>query len=168
MTHAEFEGHIRGLRPRIVAIGRRIAGTGLDVDDFWQDVCILAWVARDRFSENKGPFVAWLQVIARHRAIDIVRRTHRRPAPVPLESLSEMADTSSPCAGALARDRKRCLMARLNEKQRILLEGRLAGHTFVEIGAAIGHGKGHAVKILYQVQAIWEQMEQEDWAESKR
>jgi RNA polymerase sigma-70 factor (ECF subfamily) len=85
----------RDLQPRLL----RYLGTLVGEDA--EDVASETWlqVARDLdgFTGDAGDFRGWVTTIARHRALDQIRRSSRRPEPVPVtpERLAALDSTGS-------------------------------------------------------------------------
>ena len=55
-------------------VGERALAEEIVLDSFWS-----VWRAADSFVADRGRFVAWLMSVARHRAIDELRRLNVRP-----------------------------------------------------------------------------------------
>jgi len=93
MTRKEFESMAPALREHIVAMVRRIsaeADTDL-ADDVAQDTLLRLWTMRDRL-ESYRSVESLAMVIARHRAIDLLRNPLN--ALVPLDDAFGHADSS--------------------------------------------------------------------------
>ncbi len=93
MTRKEFETLAPALREHIVAMVRRIsaeADTDL-ADDVAQDTLLRLWTMRDRL-ESYRSVESLAMVIARHRAIDLLRNPLN--SLVPLDDAFEHADSS--------------------------------------------------------------------------
>jgi RNA polymerase sigma-70 factor (ECF subfamily) len=90
-----------------------------------EDVASEAWlqIARDlkSFRGDSDGFRGWATTIARHRALDNLRRQRRRPGPsVPIEQLADRPgndDTARSALDALDTDRSLALIARLPRDQ---------------------------------------------------
>jgi len=90
-----------------------------------EDVAAEAWlqIARDlrRYRGEGGGFAAWAVSVARHRAMDHLRRQSRRPAqPVDLETLGHLTDgydTADQAVQAVATHRAIALIATLPRDQ---------------------------------------------------
>lgn len=101
-------GHLRGL-----------------VGDDAEDVAAEAWleIARDlgRFRGDGGGFRGWAATIARHRALDHLRRQRRRPRASPLEQdaldLPDRHDTASAALESLATEEVLALVRSLPRDQ---------------------------------------------------
>ncbi len=93
MTRSEFETIAPGLREHIVAMVRRIsAEADADLaDDVAQDTLLRLWTMRERL-ESYRSVESLAMVIARHRAIDLLR--HPLNSLVTMDDSFEQADTS--------------------------------------------------------------------------
>jgi RNA polymerase sigma-70 factor, ECF subfamily len=107
-------------QPRLLRYLRALVG------DDAEDVASEAWlqVARDldSFAGDYDGFRGWVATIARHRALDQLRRARRRPpaAPVPVDELGDLAapdDTAAAALEAVSTDAAICLIARLPPDQ---------------------------------------------------
>lgn len=62
---------------RIVhGLARRTVGPD-EADEVTQDVFVAAWTSRDRFDPERGSLAGWLVGVARHKALDALRRRQR-------------------------------------------------------------------------------------------
>jgi RNA polymerase sigma-70 factor (ECF subfamily) len=61
----------------VYSIALRVLGDKGHAEDIMQDVLIKVWCEPERFVQGRGSMGAWLAVVARHRAIDMLRR--RKP-----------------------------------------------------------------------------------------
>jgi RNA polymerase sigma-70 factor (ECF subfamily) len=91
----------RSVQPRLLRYLKGMVGTG-DAED----VASEAWVqiARDlgSFVGDGDAFRGWAATIARHRALDHLRRLRRRPVtPVPVEAFEYMIGDEDPAAEAI-------------------------------------------------------------------
>src|SRR5437868_8080831 len=62
----------------VYSVALRVLGDTGAAEDVLQDVFMQLWRKPEAFDANRGSLVAWLAVIARHRAIDALRK--RKPA----------------------------------------------------------------------------------------
>jgi RNA polymerase sigma-70 factor, ECF subfamily len=95
-----FRTIYRELQPRLVRYLSAIVGEDAD------DVASEAWlqIARDlaTFRGDWDDFRGWAATIARHRAMDHLRSTRRRPSiAVPVDLLTELADSQDTAAQAV-------------------------------------------------------------------
>lgn len=61
----------------VYSVALRVLGETTQAEDILQEIFLQLWRNPQRFDSNRGSLGAWLAVIARHRAIDYLRR--RRP-----------------------------------------------------------------------------------------
>ncbi len=62
----------------LYAVAYRIAGEAADADEIVLDAFAQAWREAARFSTERGSVIAWLTMICRSRALDLVRARGRR------------------------------------------------------------------------------------------
>jgi RNA polymerase sigma-70 factor, ECF subfamily len=79
----------------------RLGDRGL-AEEVLQDTYLALWNRAELFDGSQGSVIGWLSTIARNRAIDRLRSSARRPAPVPLSGLVGM--NADPGAADDARD----------------------------------------------------------------
>lgn len=70
----------RSTRRGVWAAIARIVGPNGDVEDLLQDSYLKAWLHLDAFDERRGGVAAWLGTIARHTAVDHLRRRSAQPS----------------------------------------------------------------------------------------
>lgn len=63
----------------VYSVCRRTVGEAMAAD-VTQEVFISAWRSRHRFDSERGSLAGWLVGIAKHRCVDALRRSGRRPA----------------------------------------------------------------------------------------
>jgi len=111
-------------------------------EDVLQDIFMQLWRNPGAFDANRGNMAAWLAVIARHRAIDTLRR--RRPE----NSLEDVvvvveSDLASATDRARAMDKVRGAIQVMSPPQRSALEmAYFEGLTHVEIAEKTGEPLG--------------------------
>ena len=112
----------RDLQPRLLRYLHALAGQ--DAEDIASETWLQ--VTRDLagFSGSYDGFRGWVATIARHRALDHLRRTQRKPAlPVPAEDLAawpatgQAADTAQHALDAVATENAIALIATLPPDQ---------------------------------------------------
>lgn len=68
------------LAPAVFAAALRVLGRGTAAQDVVQDVFVELWTRPDRYDPAAGTLRTFLLVLARHRAVDLVRSEFRRIA----------------------------------------------------------------------------------------
>lgn len=79
----------------VYSLALRVVGERTLAEEIVMDSFVSVWRAADSFIEERGRFVAWLTSVARHRAIDELRRLNVRPEGSSVE-LDEAIKTSGP------------------------------------------------------------------------
>lgn len=134
---------------RAYSLVRRIVQETSDVEDALSDCFIQLWERRSSYDASRGSVIAWVLIVARSRALDIVRR--RR---VSVDDTDNQTDTMLAEDLPLAdfhpkiQDRLRAALADLSPMQRQLVAlSFLRGLTHEEIaaqqGMPIGTVKSH-------------------------
>ena len=122
----------------------RIVGNREDAEDVLVDVFWQVWQQAVRYDASRGKPMAWLLTIARTRAIDCVRSSHRRTDDV--EDVTEKPPTGAEPDMFVAADTKKAVGAALqslSEQQRIPLEmAYFQGMSHTEIAAALNQPLG--------------------------
>lgn len=137
------------LAPTVYGAARRVLGEGAAAQDVVQDVFVELWRHPDRYDPAAGTLGTYLIVLARHRAVDLVRselrrmarqeRHHRltpgRPQPSPSEEVVA-ADTA---------DAVRAAVRLLPDGQRQVIElAYFQGLSYREVALATGIPEGTA------------------------
>ncbi len=111
----------------VYSLALRIVGERTMAEEIVMDSFISVWRAAGTFVEERGRFVAWLTSVARHRAIDELRRLNVRPEGTAVE-LDEAIKTSGPepledlVDVRYRRAQVRAVLSRLPDAQREALE----------------------------------------------
>jgi len=92
---------------RVFGLARAITGNPEDAEEVACDVFAIAWDRAEQFDSTRGGAIAWLLVMCRSRALDLLRRRSKRR-----EVLAEVGDAPS---GPIAPD----LLAVLEENSRV-------------------------------------------------
>ncbi len=111
----------------VYSLALRIVGERTLAEEIVMDAFVSVWRAASTFVEERGRFVAWLTSVARHRAIDELRRLNVRPEGSSVE-LDEAIRTSGPdrvedvVDVRQQRELVRAVLSRLPNAQREALE----------------------------------------------
>jgi RNA polymerase sigma-70 factor (ECF subfamily) len=121
----------------------RLLGNPADAEDATQDVFLRAFERLHQYRAGE-PFGGWLHGIARHHAIDLLRR--RREAPAPPEA-GPSNDVEALALASVERQRVRAALDRLSGRDRALLVLRYWEDQSLEtIAETLGMSEG-AVKV---------------------
>ncbi len=146
-----FEAFYAATVDRCFGLVRGILGDRALAEDCVSDVFTQVWRNALDFDALKGSAMAWLLMIARTRAIDLLRRERRHLAsPLgPLEDTAEsMATPEHHFGGLLAQGRLKIALTSLSEVQKRMLElaffkdlshGEIAKLTGIPIGTVKSH-----------------------------
>jgi RNA polymerase sigma-70 factor (ECF subfamily) len=146
------EGAVEELYARysgpLYSLAYQVTGADRFAQDVVQEVFIAVWKDAGRFDPARGALGAWLFSLARHKAIDLVRReanVRKRTADVDLEFEVAADDVDREAWLRIRRDRVRVAMESLPEAQRTALElAFFAGLTHVEVSERLGIPLGTA------------------------
>ena len=132
----------------LYSLAYQVTGADRFAQDVVQEVFIAVWKDAARFDPAKGAVGPWLFSLARHKAIDLVRReqnVRKRTADVDMEFEVAADDVDHEAWLNLRRDRVRAAIAQLTESQRTALElAFFAGLTHVEVAERLGIPLGTA------------------------
>ena len=139
--------YARYSRP-LYSLAYRVTGAERFAQDVVQEVFIAVWKDAARFDPTRGAVGPWLFSLARHKAIDLVRReanVRKRTADVDLEFEVANEDVDRDAWLNLRRDRVREAVGTLTETQRTALElAFFGGLTHVEVAERLGIPLGTA------------------------
>lgn len=147
---ASYRRLLTALTPALRAFARRtLVAAGRDAgeaEDVVQETLLALHLKRQTW-DPATPLGPWVRAIARHKAMDVLRRSGRR-AEVPLEGLEELLAGEEPQADAelAARDAER-IAATLNGREREVVEAIcLSGASTKEAGRRLAMSEG-AVRV---------------------
>ena len=124
--------------PVVYSVALRVLGDTGAAEDVLQEVFLQLWRNPHSFDSSRGSMAAWLAVIARHRAVDVLRK--RRPA----TDLSEVvvavdADLEGAAERHQALEKVRKALGGMAAEQRSALEmAFFEGLTHLEIAERTG------------------------------
>jgi RNA polymerase sigma-70 factor (ECF subfamily) len=132
----------------LYSLAYQVTGADRFAQEVVQEVFVAVWRQAERFDPARGAVSSWLFSLARHKAIDLVRREanhRRREADVDPEVEEAPDDVADEAWRNLRRDRVRAALAVLSEPQRTALElAFFAGLTHVEVAERLGIPLGTA------------------------
>jgi RNA polymerase sigma-70 factor (ECF subfamily) len=132
----------------LYSLAYQVTGGDRFAQDVVQEVFVAVWKNAGRFDPARGSLSSWLFALARHKAIDLVRKeanVRRHTADVDLEFEESPDDVDQEAWLRLRRDAVRKAMIALPEAQRTALElAFFRGLTHVEVSEALGIPLGTA------------------------
>lgn len=132
----------------LYSLAYQVTGADRFAQDVVQEVFIAVWKDAGRFDPNRGALSSWLFSLARHKAIDLVRReanVRKRTADVDLSFEEAPDDVHQEAWLNHRRDRVRAAITELPDAQREALElAFFAGLTHVEVAERLGIPLGTA------------------------
>lgn len=106
---------IGALHADLLSVATRLVGPA-DAEDLVQDTWVAAQRSIEGWSPEGGAFGAWMLVILRRQAVNLHRRTRRRPSVVDAQSSPDPADE------VVGADRWRECLALLTPRERAAVE----------------------------------------------
>lgn len=132
----------------LYSLAYQVTGADRFAQDVVQEVFVAVWKDAARFDPNRGSVGPWLFSLARHKAIDLVRReanVRKRTADVDMELEVAPDDVDHEAWLNVRRDRVHAAIAQLTEPQRTALElAFFSGLTHVEVAERLGIPLGTA------------------------
>lgn len=133
----------------LYSLAYQVTGAERFAQEVVQEVFVAVWNQAARFDPTRGSLGPWLFSMARHKAIDLVRReqNHRKRAAAESDMELEVApdDVAHEAWTNVRRERVREAIAQLNEIQRTALElAFFSGLTHVEVAERLGIPLGTA------------------------
>ena len=126
----------------VYSVALRVLGDTGAAEDVLQDVFMQLWRKPESFDANRGSLAAWLAVIARHRAIDVLRK--RKPETDISEVMIALdLDLEEEAGRKLTIEKVRKALAGMPTEQRKAVElAFFEGLTHSEIAAKLGEPLG--------------------------
>jgi len=132
----------------LYSLAYRVTGADRYAQDVVQEVFVALWRDAGRYDESRGALSSWLFGLARHKAIDLVRKeanVRRHTADVDLELREADDDVDQEAWLRLRRDTVRAAITKLPEAQRTAVElAFFGGLTHVEVAEQLGIPLGTA------------------------
>lgn len=126
----------------VYSVALRVLGDGAAAEDVLQEVFLQLWRNPSAFDSSRGSLPAWLSVIARHRAIDALRKRRPQTDWSDVVILVE-PDLAGDAERSRAIDKVRETLGRMPAAQRSALElAFFEGLTHQEIAQKIGDPLG--------------------------
>lgn len=126
----------------VYGVALRVLGDTTAAEDVLQEIFLQLWRKPQAFNADRGRLAPWLAVIARNRAIDLLRK---RPVEEEIDELavSTRVDLEDLAAQHLAVEKVRGVVADLPPEQRRVLEmAFFEGLTHTEIAGKTGEPLG--------------------------
>ena len=126
----------------VYSVALRVVGDTGQAEDIMQEIFFQLWKSPDAFSQSRGSLPAWLAVVARNRAVDILRR--RKPSdPVEDVVLASHTNLASEVERNTIMERVRGALSGLpSEQQRSVELAFFEGLSHSEIAARTGDPLG--------------------------
>ena len=132
----------------LYSLAYKVTGADRFAQDVVQEVFVAVWNNAGRYDASRGSLSSWMFSLARHKAIDLVRReanVRRHTADVDLEFEEAADDVDQEAWLRVRRDAVRAAMTGLPEPQRVALElAFFRGLTHVEVSESLGIPLGTA------------------------
>ena len=128
--------------PIVYSVALRVLGNTAAAEDILQEVFMQLWRSPEAFDASRGSLAGWLAVIARNRAIDLLRK--RRPeSDITEVVIPVMQDLASGAEWSRALEKIRSALGSIPSPQRSALEmAFFEGLTHTEIAAKTGEPLG--------------------------
>jgi len=126
----------------VYGVALRVLGDTTAAEDVLQEIFLQLWRRPQSFNAERGRLAPWLAVIARNRAIDVLRK---RPPEADIDEtpVSTRVDLEDIAAQRIAIEKVRCAIGQLPPEQRKALEmAFFEGLTHTEIASKTGEPLG--------------------------
>ena len=148
---AAYRQLLEAIAPRLrkfAVNGLSRAGVGnADAEDVVQEILLAIHLKRQTWMQDQ-PFLPWLNAIARHKLIDVLRRRGRR-GEVPIEGLIEILPDETAAAGNLAQRTDQARRRASTASSRSVVSAiSLDGDSIRDTAAKLGMSEG-AVRVAF-------------------
>lgn len=143
----------------------RLLGDREEAEEVVQDVFCTVWTTASQYDESRGTFDAWLHTIARHRAIDRLRRRRVRSdaaARLTAQPVEPAVDPAEQAWSQMRRHVVRRAMEELPERERQVLsrcywDGLTQAEVAVDLGLPLGTVKTRCRSSLRRLARLLEE-----------
>jgi RNA polymerase sigma-70 factor (ECF subfamily) len=133
----------------VLGVARRVLGDANAAEDVVQDVFVQLWINPNRYDPSSAPLRTYLSVLARHRAVDVLRSEGRRIArqerhyrlTPPTVEPSPSDEVAAGEAHRLVQEAVRLLP---DEQRRLVELAYFSGMSYREVAQAVGIPEGTA------------------------
>jgi RNA polymerase sigma-70 factor, ECF subfamily len=155
----------------IFGVVRYIVGDGRTAEEVTLDVFTTVWRKARLYQNERASVPAWLTSIARHRAIDVLRRERVRPelhslswSEISVEPPATGQNPESATAMVMEQNRVRSALAKLPLEQRQAIAlAYFRGHTQSEIASTLNQPLGTVkTRIRLGLQKLRQMLEEKD------
>ena len=141
---------------------QRVVRNPADADEVCADLYLQVWEKAGEYARDRGGVMAWLRTLARSRAVDHRRRSHRHAADCPLseEALAGAGGgvEDDACLWALSRAAREAFVALSQAQRRILqlafYEDLSHADIAARMGLPLGTVKSHARRGLAHLRTV--------------
>ena len=135
------------LAPWVLGLATRILHEADEAEEVVSDVFALVWTRLDQHDPTRGPLVPWILSIARHRALDALRRRRRWWRKAARYEMEEVEPTPAPHEASVPgwpvhQEVHAALAALPEEQRRVVVLAYFEGLTHSEIARRTGQPLG--------------------------
>ena len=141
---AAFRSLYAEVGPRLYAICLRMLRNRDEAEDVFQETMIKIWEKSHQFDPSKGDGLAWAATIARHCALDRLRKPGRNLIPIDDQVVDEIDKHLAKLSEdePSGRDLKRCLAALREDYRKAILLAYMNGLSREELARQLGKPVG--------------------------
>lgn len=148
----------------VYGLALRISGSAPDAAEIVQEVFLYIWQEAASWNPDRGSVRAWVCVLARSRALDLVRRRKRQPVSTQEDKPGLDAPDPAPAAdmlllGGAEASRLHGALGALREEERLVLtlayfEDRTQTEIAQALGMPLGTVKTHTLRGLSRIRSL--------------